>query len=162
MTTATETSTRVPVRTWQEKAILCSAIAARLTGLHEAHDWLGSSEVRTELVDEAATDRRIDAYMDSVAPIVAIEQALAALRATTPGPDASIEVPAIMSDTSYSTDEPPGQFGLLENLNEVIEYLVECDVEKFLPHVDHPPQRAIAEATVVAIDLRDELAGGAA
>jgi hypothetical protein len=116
-----------------------------LTSEHEGLRWLG--DLSKELVDDAATDRLIDNYMDEVEPIAEIERLLAALRSISPGPDAVLDVPT--------------GFGLLPKLDRQIEYLVEYDVKQLLPHVEHPPQRAIAEATVMAIDLRAEIAGDA-
>jgi hypothetical protein len=143
MTTPTTTMMRVPVRTWQEKAILCSVIGGPLLGLHESQGiYLGN--VAEQLYDETSTDQLIDAYLESRAPITVIEQLLATLRQITPAPDAALAVPA--------------EFGLLERLDEEIQELAGLNVSEFLPHVKHADQRQVAEATVIAIDLRETVA----
>lgn len=37
----------------------------------------------------------------------------------------------------------------------------DLDVDELRPHVEHPSRREMAEATIVAIDLFEEIKGGA-
>ena len=61
MTTATETSIRVPVRTWQEKAIVVSVLCSPLAGLWEGFDgYVGG--VHDHLYASTSTDELIDTY----------------------------------------------------------------------------------------------------
>jgi hypothetical protein len=146
-TAATATAIRVPVRTWREKAILASTIGEPLAGHYEQ---LGASNfglpcVERLLHDDQAVDCAIDAYTENECrtSIASIERLLEALRDVAPGPDATLEL--------------PDGFQLLANLEELIDELANCNVRDML--VEVPTQRDIAEATVLAIDLRDELAG---
>jgi hypothetical protein len=145
MTTAT--TIRVPVRTWQEKAILAAAIGAPLRYIETNHDAFELGETYVHLLAEVATDGLIDEYFHKLpegsVDVRAIEHALRSLRAMAPGPDAVLEIPA--------------DLGLLKMLDEQIADLVSLDVEGLMPHVEHPDRRTMAEATLVAIDLRDEL-----
>jgi hypothetical protein len=146
MTTATSTPIRVPVRTWQEKAILASAISSPLADLWEGFDGhVGFSY--DHLLNTDATDHLIDEYFNQRPEITIIENLLRSLRAITPGPDVVLEVPA--------------EFGLLKGLDEEIKDM-SSDVSELLPHVERPGQREMAAATVVAIDLLDDLVTGGA
>jgi hypothetical protein len=144
MTTATETTIRVPVRTWKEKAILASVLSRPLAGLREGFNgYVGG--VHEHLSASTATDELIDGYFAGRPEIESIEAALRSLRQIAPGPDATLEVPASLS--------------LLEVLDDEIQHLVTTDVEELLKG-PYPSRRELAAATIVAIDLRDELAGG--
>lgn len=140
---ATATTIRVPVRTWLEKAILASTIAGPLTGLWEGFN-ADAGFYHDHLMGPSATDQIIDGYFGRRPEILVIERALRDLRAITPGPDAVLEVSP--------------EVGLVGHLDNEIEHLVSCDVDELL--VEHPSRREIAEALIVAIDLRDEIAGG--
>jgi hypothetical protein len=138
MTTATDTTMRVPVRTWQEKAILAAAISNGHGGRYEEFD--GHIGWATDLLDGGgAVDNAIDAFEERRAEIADRERLLSSLRRIAPRHDAALEVPA---------DLP-----LLAMLNATIGELVEADARS-----EQINQRQIAEATITAIDLRDELA----
>lgn len=146
MTTATATTTKVPVRDWREKAILAAIISKPLPHHYErlaSAYALELPNIEYLLHDDRAVDVAIDAYTDARAPIVAIETLLAALRDVTPGPEATLEL-------------PDGDVQLLHNLDELIDEFADCNVVDLAGAVS---QRAIAEATVLTIDLRDELVG---
>jgi len=143
MTTAT--MIRVPVRTWQVKAILAAMIGAPLSGLYDERSGTYLAGAAEQLRDSSTTDALIDAYAEERAPIAAIEELLFALRSLTPGPEAVLEVPS--------------EYGLLEKLDGVIDELAGEKVSGYNPHVQVANQRQVAEATIIAIDLRDELVG---
>lgn len=144
MTTATETTTRVPVRTWQQKAILASALCSHLAGLWEGFNgYIGGPH--EQFYASTSSDDLIDVYFNRRPEIESIEAVLRSLRQVTPGPGVTVEVPT--------------SFPLLEELDNAIQHLVTTDVEKLLKG-PYPSRRQIAEATIVAIDLRDELVAG--
>jgi hypothetical protein len=143
MTTATSTAIRVPVRTWQEKAILAAAISSPLAGMWEGFDG-HVGFCHDQLLNKDATDRLIDRYFGERPEITIIENLLRSLRAITLGPDAVLEVPT--------------EFGLLEGLDDEIKDMSSLDVSELLPHVDHPDQREMAAATIVAIDYQQTIA----
>jgi hypothetical protein len=140
MTTAT--ATRVPVRTWQEKALVASAICNPLNGLWEGFDG-HAGFVHDHLLDRNASDRLIDSYFARRPEIVLIEGLLRTLRDVEPGPDAALTI--------------PGEFDIVKALSDEIDHMTETDVNELV--VDHPSRRAVAEAIIVAIDLLDELVG---
>ncbi len=140
---ATATIIRVPVRTWQEKAILAAAIGDGLSGAWERFDGHAGSNF-DHLVDSSATDTLIDDYFGRRPEILMAEEILRALRRITPGPGSTIDIPL--------------EARLLKRLDSEISDMAEMDIDSIL--VPHPSRREMAEALIVAIDLRDELAGG--
>jgi hypothetical protein len=136
---ATATDIRVPVRTWQEKAVLATAIGAPLYSLTDSNDHVGGGN--EFLAGPEAANILIDAYRDRRAEIRSTEALLYALRDIEPGPDSVLVV--------------PGEYGVVEALSRAIEELVETDISRLYAHAQMTSQRQIAEATVVAIDLRD-------
>jgi hypothetical protein len=135
---------QVPVRTWREKAILASVLCNPLSSLWDGFDgYVGG--VHAQLYASSSTDDIIDEYFGRRPQVDAIESLLRSLRGIAPGPDATLEV-------------PPG-FPLLEKLDEEIRDLVSTDVDELLKG-PYPSRREIAEASIVAIDLREELGGG--
>jgi hypothetical protein len=141
MTTATAATIRVPVRTWQEKAILAYVLAYPLYDLYEtrSHD-IRLGEVEQHLEDEGASQRLLNGYHDQVEPIKVIESYLSSLEALVPGPDAVLEL---------SSRVP-----VLQGLDDAIESLVSE------PRADGVRRklRGKLERAIVASDLRDELA----
>jgi hypothetical protein len=139
MTTATETTIRVPVRTWQEKAILAYVLAYPLYNLYEtcAHN-IRLGEAEQHLEDEGASQRLLNGYHGHVEPIKVIESHLSTLEELVPGPDTVLEL---------SRRVP-----VLEGLDDAIESLVS--------NTRADGVRGKLEGAIVAINLRDELVGG--
>ncbi|MGH2904278.1 MAG: hypothetical protein ACRDK7_11965 [Solirubrobacteraceae bacterium] len=142
---AMATTIRVPVRTWQQKAILASMVVHQLRSLYEEKERFICGDIYDHLMDETATDRLIDSYVGEGTEIVAAERLLFDIRAVVPGPDAALGIPE--------------GYNLAARLEATIDDLCELDVDSLLPHVEHPSRREMAAATIVAIDLRDELSG---
>jgi hypothetical protein len=140
--TATDTTLRVPVRTWREKALLAAAIAGRMPRLEGIDTKAGFIEEL--LLSESHADRLLDEHFEAWAYVEALQSVLRALRGIEPGPDAYLEVPSGIDIQRY--------------LGEQVDYIGETNVDEM--RGEHPSKREWAEALIAGVDLRDGLAGG--
>lgn len=136
--TATATALRVPVRTWQAKAILTAAIGEGF-GLDPGPSV---GFVESFLLDERDANDAIDRFRSEREEDVKAEAVLFALRDLEPGPTATLNVPS--------------DFDVGRRLAEIVDTLLAMKP----PPSGRPSQREIAEAVIVAVDLRDEILGG--
>jgi hypothetical protein len=149
MTTTTNIAyqtTRVPVRTALEKAILAVTFAQ---AVHSEAEALGRDDGLDDLwcgtkawSEPNGTDQMIDRCQGRREGLRRAEELLDALRALTPGKDAGVDV--------------PGCYGLLERLDNTIQSLKETDADDLIGC--ECTQRQIAEATIAAIDLQETVA----
>ena len=152
MTTVTNTkpvSVDVPVPTALTKAVLAGALGHFVANLVEglvtpALEGLWS--IDEYLIDDGSADAMVDDYTAAIAPALEGLNALLSLRRVAPGDGVSVSLPIAQST-------------LLSALGSAIEYLTETDVSEFLYR--SCSQRQVAEALIVAIDLRDGMGGGA-
>lgn len=139
MTSATETTIRVPVRTWQEKAILAAALTGGMPRVEGIETKAGFIE--DLLLSSPCLDRLLDLHFAAWAHAEELQNALRDLRAIEPGPHAWLDVAPGVDIQRY--------------LDEQVVYMGDTNVDELL--CEHPSKRDWAEATVTAIDLLDEL-----
>jgi hypothetical protein len=130
---------RVPVRTWREKAIITAALGSGLPALEGIELKVGW--VENLLIGEGEADSQIDVAHEAWRYVGEILDALRTLRTIQPGPDAYIDAPA----------------NFRESLTDQIDYMGDADSDTLGVDIG---KRDWAEALAIAIDLRDEMAGG--
>lgn len=137
---------KLPIRTWQEKALVASMLASSVPGHHEslqAAFYLTDNEA---LLSPDATDRALLTYRWERRQLGELETLLFALRVE-PGPQARLELPPAFDV----------RMGLPDELIRDVARL--AGGEELLPHVEQPPQATMVDALALAVRLRDGLGG---
>jgi hypothetical protein len=128
MTTAIKTTICVPVRTWQQKAILTAAIAGGMPRNEGVPTSAGLIEEL--LLSDLRADECLDAHFEAWAHVERLQSALRALRAIKPGPGAWLEVAP--------------ELDVAACVGEQVDFMVETDVDQL--RCKHPSKRDWAVA----------------
>lgn len=140
--------TKLPIRSWQERALVAAMLAASVPSQHEALQgdafFLSANEA---LLSPDAVDKALLDYRWKRRKLSELEALLFTLRKITPGPDAWLEFPPA--------------FDLRAGLDETARDVATLIAEPLLPHVEQPPATQMVDALVLAVFMRESLGGGA-